>query len=285
MFLDYTQKQLDDAYDQSVYAPNTPQILARYAANSELTRQRLGPPRAVAYGAKPMERILLYAAPSAGAPLFLFVHGGAWHVGQASNYLFPAEVFLNQGIGYAAVDFEGVEQTEGRLEPTVDQLCRAVLFVVRNPGLFGADPGRIVLGAHSSGAHFGGVLVTTDWQGRYGASPDIFRAALLISGMYDLRGPRLSARSKYVAFGDGTEEDLSAQRHIDRLRTRLVLMTGTRETPEFQRQSRDFAAAVQAAGKPVELQSGREYNHFEMMETLGNPYGIAGRAALKLCLG
>jgi arylformamidase len=57
---------------------------------------------------------------------------------------------------------------------------------------------------------------------------------------------------------------------------------GTHETPEFQRQNRDFAAAVKAAGKPVEIVEGRHFNHFEMLESLGNPYGPNGRAALAL---
>ena len=69
-------------------------------------------------------------------------------------------------------------------------------------------------------------------------------------------------------------------RHLDKLNTPLILTYGTYETPEFQRQSRDFAAAVKAAGKPVELLVGEGYNHFEMLETLANPYGLFGRAVL-----
>jgi hypothetical protein len=41
-----------------------------------------------------------------------------------------------------------------------------------------------------------------------------------------------------------------------------------RETPEFQCQSRGFAAAVKASGKPVPLLVGEGYNHFEIPETL-----------------
>ena len=52
------------------------------------------------------------------------------------------------------------------------------------------------------------------------------------------------------------------------------------DSPEFQRQSRDFAAAVKAAGKPVDLLVAHDYNHFEAPETLGNPHGLLGRAAL-----
>jgi arylformamidase len=99
--------------------------------------------------------------------------------------------------------------------------------------------------------------------------------------MYDLKPVRMSKRSKYVKFTDEMEQELSAMRHLDRLHVPLVLTYGTYETPEFQRQSRDFAAAVKAAGKPVELLVGEGYNHFEMLETLANPYGLLGRAVLK----
>ena len=64
-------------------------------------------------------------------------------------------------------------------------------------------------------------------------------------------------------------------------RRRLRWFTGTLETPDFQRQSRDFAAAVKAAGKPVTLAVMEGYNHFEVMEQLGNPYSLFGRAALE----
>jgi arylformamidase len=99
--------------------------------------------------------------------------------------------------------------------------------------------------------------------------------------MYDLKPVRLSKRSKYVQFTDVMEEELSAMRHLDRLHTPLVVTYGTYETPEFQRQTRDFAAAVKAAGKPIELLVGEGYNHFEMLETLANPYGLLGRAVLR----
>ena len=57
---------------------------------------------------------------------------------------------------------------------------------------------------------------------------------------------------------------------------------GNYETPEFERQNREFAAAVETAGKKVRLLVGEHYNHFELPETLGNPYGLPGRAALDL---
>jgi len=93
---------------------------------------------------------------------------------------------------------------------------------------------------------------------------------------------RLSHRSSYVKFDDAMEDSMSTQRHIARLRVPITLMYGTFETPEFQRQSKDFAAAVKAAGKPVELIEVPNYNHYELQETMGNPFGWAGRAALSM---
>ena len=46
--------------------------------------------------------------------------------------------------------------------------------------------------------------------------------------------------------------------------------------------SREFAAAVKAQGKPVGLIEAQNYAHLEMCESLGNPYGANGRAALEM---
>jgi arylformamidase len=78
------------------------------------------------------------------------------------------------------------------------------------------------------------------------------------------------------------EQELSAQRHIDRLTIPITLTHGTLETPEFQRQTREFYEAVKAAGKPVKLVVCKGYNHYETQETLGSPYGFMGRAAFEM---
>src|SRR5262249_45999480 len=114
--------------------------------------------------------------------------------------------------------------------------------------------------------------LTTDWRKEYNLAADLVKGGLCCSGLFDLKPVRLSFRSSYVKFTDEIEQALSPQRHLDRLNAPLVVAYGTLETPEFQRQSRDFAAAVKAAGKPVQLLVGEGYNHFEIPETLASPY-------------
>src|SRR5205823_6967448 len=127
-----------------------------------------------------------------------------------------------------------------------------------------------------------GSTVGNDLQECFGPPGNGIKGGLLVSGMYDLKPVRLSKRSEYVNFTDELEQALSSQRHLDKLNAPIIVAHGTQETPEFQRQNRDFAAAVKAASKPIELIVGEGFNHFEMQETIGNPYGIGGRAALKL---
>ena len=271
------QQQLDDAYDQIVYAPNRDQVGKRRVANSKNTRAVLGMPQRVAYGPSEIEKLDIYRATQSNAPVNVFVHGGAWRANQGADYAFLAEPFVNAGAHYVILDFTNVDEAGGSLFPMVEQVRRAVAWVFRNARSFGGDSTRLYLTSHSSGSHLAGCVVTHDWR-KENLPLDILKGATLGSGMYDLRPVRLSKRSKYVKFTDEMEEALSPQRHIDKLHTPLILAHGTYETPEFQRQTRDFYAAIKAAGKPVELIVGEGYNHFEMLETLGNPYGLLGRA-------
>ena len=281
VWLDMDQKALDDAYDQSKYAPNIQQVLGRYATNSEAARARLGAPRRLSYGGSAIEGADLYATARPNAPLHVFIHGGAWRTGLARNYAFQAELFVNAGAHFITLDFINVLESGGDLAAMAKQVRSAVAWVYKNAASFGGDPDRLYISGHSSGGHLGGVVMVTDWERDYGVPTNIVKGAVLCSGLFDLKPVRLSARSTYVKFTDEVEQSLSAQRHLARLNAPLVLAYGTLETPEFQRQTREFAAAVQAAGKPVTLLVADGYNHFEIAETFANPYGLLGRAALE----
>ena len=282
VFLDYDQIELDAAYDQSVYAPMAAQIQARRTSNSEEVRRRLGQPQRLAYGPTEIEKLDIFRAKRPNAPVLVFIHGGAWRAGAAKEYHFAAENITNAGAHYVALDFNNALETKGDIRVMADQVRRAIVWVYKNAASFGGDPNRLYIGGQSSGAHLSGVAVVTDWAKDFGVPADMIKGGLLISGMYEMKPVRLSARSNYVKFDDAMEESMSTQRHIARLKAPITVMYGTFETPEFQRQSRDFAAAVKAAGKPVELIVAPNHNHYELQETLGSPYGWAGRAALAM---
>ena len=281
VWLDLDQQELDDAYDQSKYAPNLRQVVGRYATNSEQVRSRLGVPKRLAYGPTPVEGLDLYTAKQPNAPVHIFIHGGTWRTGRATDYLFPAETFLHAGAHFVSLDFTSVLDVKGDLAPMADQVRRAVAWIYKNAAGFGGDPNRLYLSGHSSGGHLAGVVLVTDWEKDYGVPKDVLKGGLCCSGMFDMKAVMLSARSSYLKMSDETLHAMSAQRHLDKINCPVIVAYGTLETPEFQRQSRDFVAAAKAAGKPVTLLVGDGYNHFEIIETLANPYGLLGRAALE----
>ena len=280
VWLDMDQQDLDDAYDQACWALNREHIAERRRLASERTIERIGPPQRVAYGPTEIEKLDIYKTKRPNAPIAIFIHGGAWKAGASKDSAYMAEMYLAAGAIFVVPDFVAVQNAGGSLMTMAQQVRRAVAWVYKNAASFSGDPNRLYLTGHSSGAHLGGTIVITNWQKDFGLPRDILKGALLISGMYDLKPVRISKRSKYVNFDDATEDALSTQRHIDKIVTPLIIAHGTLESPEFQRQSCDFAAAVKAAGKPIEFFVGEGFNHFEMQETMGNPFGLGGRATL-----
>jgi len=282
VFMNYDQVELDAAYDQRYYEPLLRQVSQRLASNSEAVRARIGEPLHVAYGPTAIERLDVYRTSRAKAPIFVFIHGGNWTLGSAKDAGYPAEMFVNAGAHYVAVDFNSVKEVGGDLGVMAAQVRRAIAWVYKNAGTFDGDPDRLYIGGHSSGGHLCGVALVTDWERDFGVPATIVKGGLCMSGMYELAAVRLSWRRTYVNFTDAMTDAMSSQRHLDKLTAPVVVTYGGFETPEFQRQGVEFAAAVKAAGKSVQLIEAPNYAHVEMAECLDNPYGPNGRAALAM---
>jgi arylformamidase len=282
VFLDYDQIELDAAYDQAVYQPNILQLNKRWASNSARTRARIGEPERRAYGDSGIEQLDLFRTAKSNAPIFVFIHGGAWIRGDAKSYSAPAEMFVGAGAHYIVPDFTSVADAGGSLFPMAEQMRRAIAWVWRNAASFGGDPNRLYIGGQSSGAHLAAVALTTDWPREFDVPADIVKGGLCTSGMYELAPVRLSARANYVKFTDAMVEALSPIRHLDRLGAPVIVSYGTYETPEFIRQAKEFAAAVRDAGKLRELVVAENYSHLDLPETLCCPYGLLGDAVLKM---
>lgn len=280
VWLDMTQKELDDAYTQDRYAANAAQVSRRYALASAYTRSLLGKPERIPYGRQMVEGLDLFRAKGDKAPVYIFIHGGAWKTGTAEKYSFVAAPFVMAGAACIIPDFSSVEDADGDLGYLAGQLQRLVRFVYAAADKLGCDRERIHVSGHSSGAHLAAVLLTTDWT-KYGLPANVLKGGMCCSGMYDLKPVRLSVRSSYVHITDESEETLSPQRHIDRINAPLLLVRGSLETPEFIRQTDEFAGKCREKGKDVQTMVLEEYNHFEVLEPLGNPCSALARATLK----
>ena len=212
----------------------------------------------------------------------IYIHGGAWRAGSAAGAGSMAENFVTAGANLVSLDFINVIQSGGSLHAMADQVRRGIAWVYQNANKLGIDRDASTCLGFSSGGHLCGVAITTDWAAR-GLPSDFIKGAVCASGMYDLYPVSLSARNLYVNFNlDDTIGKLSPINHIQNIHFPVVLSQGTKETPEFQRHTKDFAAALQAAGKDVKLIVAQGYNHFEHNETFANPFGPLGRASLEV---
>jgi arylformamidase len=277
VFLDYTQDELDRAYDQRVWAPNAAEVIQRYATASAAVRTRVRRQADLRYGPTEVETLDVFPAAVSSGPVLVFVHGGAWRGGHKDDYSFPAETFVGVGVHYVALGFASIP--DARLPEMAAQVRRAIAWLHANARGFGGDPERLYLAGHSSGAHLAAVALATDWTA-LGLPERPIQAGLCVGGMYDLRGPLLSARSAYVQVTREEEDLLSPQRHVDRIRCPIAVAHGERESPEFKRQAAEFAAALRATGRGTGPIVGPGLNHFEMLETLALPDGLLARVAL-----
>jgi arylformamidase len=279
---DLDQDALDRAYDQAQHAPNMQDVLKRYEIASERTRARLGVPSRHPYG-RGAHEVLDCFLPERRAglvPAVIFIHGGAWRGGSASQYAFVADALVDSGCAVLIADFAPVTDLDGDLVAMAEQIRRAVAWVADHAESLGLDPSRIHLVGHSSGAHLAAVAAGSGWREAQRQRPSPIASLTLCSGLYDLKPVRLSARSRYLSLDDESEALLSPIRHLTRMAVPVTVAWGDRESPEFQRQSREFAEAAQAAGCSVQTMVASACNHFEILETLASPHGLLGEAVL-----
>src|SRR5690349_23302233 len=105
VWLDMDQKELDDAYDQAVYAANRDEIKKRRIAACERAVKRLGPPERVGYGPTEIEKLDIYKTNRPNAPVRIFIHGGAWRNGRSRESSLMAEMYCASRAHFVVPDF------------------------------------------------------------------------------------------------------------------------------------------------------------------------------------
>lgn len=274
VFLHYNQAELDRQYDQRAWAPNAEVVIKGYRERSDRARARLGEPQVFAYGDSSAETLDVYRAANPNAPIHVFIHGGGWRLLGKADSAFAADAFVKAGAHFVALDFALVPKVT--LDTVVGQVRNAVAWLYQNAGLFDGDRERLCVSGHSSGAHLAACVAVTPWSKAFGLPADVVKGTLCASGSYDLEPVRLSARNDYMRLDAIAVQEFSPLRHLADLGCPLIVAVGERETDEFRRQARAFAAAAD-----IPLVEGKGFNHFEISETLADPGGLLGGLAFK----
>jgi arylformamidase len=279
VFLDYTQEQLDEAYDQSFWVSQMAEYEGRDTTASAAVRKAM-PPRVEQYGPNDTDLVDIFALAGArGAPVMVYIHGGAWIRNTREDASYSAPTFVGKGAAYLAPDFGSLHSV--RLPHMVASCQLALEWTVRNAARFGGDPNRVFIAGHSSGAHLAACVLLTDWTKR-GLPADAIKGALLMSGLYDMYPVMLSSRREFVHITPEEEAALSPARHLDRITCPIAVLSGDGDSPEFKRQSSVFADMLRGMGKLHSRTVVFAANHFQEAEQLGRPDSQVSQVALSL---
>ncbi len=276
----YGQAELDQQYNQSTLVPDHSAYRALKVSESKRVRAFLDCELDVSYGPAPDEVLDIFPAKEPGAPIMMFIHGGAWKGGRKDDISYPAESFVARGVTYIGVNFSLVPDVT--LDEQIRQNRAALAWLYNNAESFGGDRDRIYVSGHSSGGHVTGMMVVTDWEGEWGLPNDLLKGAVPASGMYDLAPVRLSWRNDYLELDEEAALRNSSIHHIPERGIPLVIAYGAGELDEFQRQSREFAAAWRAKGHSCNLIELPGLNHFDLNNEFNNPDGAILKATFEM---
>jgi acetyl esterase/lipase len=232
-------------------------------------------------GHRPL-RLDLYQPPAGKPrPLVVFVHGGGWTTGhkRATAHFadFPGLLADLAQRGFVVASVEYRLSAEQAFPGAVDDVKAAIAFLRGNAGRYGIDAGKVAVWGGSAGAHLAamaaydgaGVQGFVGWYGPYAIDP-LLQQSLAASKA----GVPMTAQAKAETEGglsffgcaltgcpDGVAQRGSPIAHVDSGDPPALLVHGSADTLVPASQSEAMAAALRAAGVPVQLELVAGANH------------------------
>jgi acetyl esterase/lipase len=139
----------------------------------------------------------------------------------------------------------------------------------------GGDPGRLFAGGHSAGGHYAALLaVTAGWRASRDLPANVLRGCLPVSGVYRF-GPDsgMAVRPRFLGPDDGGRAEAAASPLVQLQPTAcppFLLSHGSRDFPHLVHQADEMAAALRAAGVPVQVEVLADCDHFEASVACGD---------------
>lgn len=267
VYLDYTREELDRQYEHRHTVPDADEFISAHRAASERVRATADGRFDVSYGPGEDELLDIYFAKGrCPAPMVVFFHGGRWATGSKASNCEAAEMYTAQGLNFVSVNYSLLPKVT--MDVLIRQCRDAVAWLWRRAGEFGADRDRIFVHGKSAGAHVAAMVAVTGWVADYGLPADVVKGGLLVSGMYDLEPVRLTFRNEWLRLDEIGALRNSPIHLVPPDGCDLVVGVGSRETEEFRRQPRAFAAAWRARGLSCRFVEMEGYHHFSINDAM-----------------
>jgi len=286
----YDRAGLDGQYNNRLLVPDHATHFARWKAGSVAANARFKDiaKHDVAYGAGKLENLDIYPAQpsrSGNPPILVFIHGGYWRLLDKSDFAFIAPPYVDAGITFIPINYTLIPAVT--IDQIVAQVRAAIAWLYRNPEVHGGDPNRLYVSGHSAGGQLAPMALVYDWAARC-LPAALVKGAVAISGLHDLEAMRRCYLNEGMNLDDGMVQRNSPIHQIppaDRPMAPLLLSVGALESPEFQRQQADYAAAWAKTQAPAAIVPAPGANHFSVIEQFADPSTALFRATRDLVLG
>ena len=254
------QEQIDAQYNASRTVADPAAELKHYVDQSQRARESLRCTLDIPFGPTLAETLDIFPAAQTNAPVFIFFHGGYWRALSSKDFSAVALGLVPLGFTTVVVNYALCPAVS--IDEITRQARAAVAWVLRHIGKHGGDAERVAIGGHSAGAHLAAMCLSTRWAEDYGLPADPIKAALLVSGLYDLEPLRHSYLQPQIQLDDGIIRRNSPAFVVQPCSTPIWATWGERETQEFARQASVYLAAWRAAGNSGSLSALPGAHHF-----------------------
>lgn len=280
IFRGYGRSELDRQYNNRRRFPGHEELFRTWREWSAATRARLRANIDLAYGLGPMERLDVFPADQAAAPIYVFFHGGYWQSLDKWDYSFVADGMVPNGVMTALPNFALAPAVE--MDEIVRQSRAAIAWLWQHARELGGDPDRIYAGGHSAGGHIAAMLLATDWPNFAAALPaDLIKGACAISALFDMEPIRLSYLNDTLGMSKEVCERNDPLRQLYPVPTPLMIVLGEDESEEYYRQLVEMSDLWSRLGYPLEVRLEKGRNHFDVVHDLRLPASDLVRAQLR----
>ena len=271
---------LDVQYNARASVPDFDLYARLYRTLSDEAYAAL-PHHEVAYGNGDGELLDVFPQPAAGAPVFVFIHGGYWRALSKADSALVAPMLHAAGAVVVTLDYALAPAVT--LTHIVDQVRRALAWIHREIAGYGGDPDRVVVSGSSAGGHLTGMILAGGWQERYGVPVPGVVGGLPLSGLFDVRPLMRTHVNAWMKLDEPSAAENCPLLHLPAAPTvPLVACHGAHETTEFGLQTQRFAKAWANAGGPARYESVPDRDHFSIVVDLRHADSVVGAAALSL---
>jgi len=173
-------------YNNRALVPDHATFFARWAEQSARARASMICDLERRYGDGPRDTVDVFPARKGDGTCLMFIHGGYWRSLDKSDFSFLAPAWVGAGVSLAVVNYDLCPAV--RIEHIVRKMLRASRWLYLNAEQFGMDEERLYVAGHSAGAQLAAMLMAALWPDYDPRLPkDLWKGALLVSGLYDLR--------------------------------------------------------------------------------------------------